>query len=156
VQGPICHGRAGRDRTQRHAVERDETYDSGLSGARGGEEVRLQGGCSGYDRHGAGHGRFRAHAERRKRRKRRPSERDADAKRGGHPEALCGCDGSGAFSTRGDAGRIEKKWDGLLPLDWQYIKARIGKTVDEIKQVTALFDQQINAFILSDMYPAFL
>jgi len=50
---------------------------------------------------------------------------------------------------------MEKYGDGPLPSEWQYIKARIGKTVDAIDQVNALFDQQINAFILSDMYPAF-
>ena len=50
---------------------------------------------------------------------------------------------------------MEKYGAGPLPSDWQYIKARIGKTVDAIEQVNTLFDQQINAFILSDMYPAF-
>lgn len=50
---------------------------------------------------------------------------------------------------------MEKYGDGPLPSDWQYIKARIGKTVDAIEQVNTLFDQQINAFILSDMYPPF-
>jgi|GEM_PF-2330682 len=50
---------------------------------------------------------------------------------------------------------MEKYGDGPLPSDWQYIKARIGKTVESIEQVNALFDQQINGFILSDLYPAF-
>ncbi|MET0547502.1 MAG: hypothetical protein ABWZ40_14475, partial [Caulobacterales bacterium] len=50
---------------------------------------------------------------------------------------------------------MEKYGDGPMPSDWPSIQIRIGKTVESIEKINALFDQQINGFILSDLYPAF-
>ena len=38
---------------------------------------------------------------------------------------------------------MEKYGDGPLPSDWPDVQIRIGKTVDAIEKVNALFDQQI-------------
>jgi hypothetical protein len=50
---------------------------------------------------------------------------------------------------------MEKYGEGPLPSDWPEIQMRIGATVDAIEKVNSKFDQQINGFILSDLYPAF-
>jgi hypothetical protein len=50
---------------------------------------------------------------------------------------------------------MEKYGAGPLPSDWPEVQYRIGKTVEAIEKINSVFDQQINGFILSDLYPAF-
>lgn len=50
---------------------------------------------------------------------------------------------------------MEKYGDGPLPSDWPEVQLRIGKTVDAIEQVNALFDARIDAYIPPDLYAAF-